>query len=54
MVLKNKICPICETILDAQNVSRKEWLDDKPVKLDHAGRAICKKCADWLENTEWD
>lgn|GEM_PF-1491716 len=54
MLMPNDVCPICETKLDSQNVLRKEWLEDKPVKLDQAGRAICKKCADWLENTEWD
>jgi len=40
----NKTCPICGAKL----------LEDEAIKLDYAGRTICPKCADWLENTEWD
>jgi len=54
MVKPNAICPICESKLTEQNVARKDWLESKPIKLDYAGRAICKDCAEWIENTEWD
>jgi hypothetical protein len=49
----NDLCPICKTQLNPENVSLREC-SDKTVKLDQAGRTICKKCAEWLENTEWD
>jgi hypothetical protein len=54
MVLTKVICPICETELNTENISRKDWLAEKPIRLDYAGRAVCQKCADWIENTEWD
>lgn len=54
MVLLNEYCPICQVKLDKYNINRKKWLQDKPIKLDYAGRAVCTKCAEWIENTEWD
>jgi len=50
----NEACPICGAHLAKQNGSLKERLKEGSIKLDYAGRAICTKCADWLENTEWD
>ncbi len=43
--MRNENCPICGAELAKQ-------LQDE--NMDYAGRAICTKCADWLENTEWD
>ncbi|WP_347488960.1 hypothetical protein ABDB91_17500 [Desulfoscipio sp. XC116] len=54
MTMPNKICPICQAQLNGDNVSKKNWLEEKPIRLDYAGRAVCQKCADWIENTEWD
>ncbi|SFR09708.1 hypothetical protein [Desulfoscipio geothermicus] len=54
MTLPNEHCPICEVQLNEENVARKDWLQDKPVRLDYAGRVLCEKCARWIDNTEWD
>jgi hypothetical protein len=50
----NHCCPICNNELTGENVATKYWLEHKPIRLDYAGRIICQKCADWIDNTEWD
>lgn len=54
MTVLNKRCPICGVELGEHNISRKYWLKSKPIRVDAAGRALCQKCAEWIDNTEWD
>jgi ssDNA-binding Zn-finger/Zn-ribbon topoisomerase 1 len=54
MTKTKQICPICGSELTEQNVARKYWLHNKPLRLDYAGRVTCQKCMEWIENTEWD